>query len=207
MAGSRFGLVGVDAGLVRRLGAMAESSMQVERCQDPVRFAGDSVADQCHQRVLGVSLDVEDVWGVLEALRQWGASCPVVVFHGGGEIGGQLRAIASGVAAVVFREAAPLRILRAAEAVLDGDGVIALTTLSSFASVLPAVEDVSESLSAEERRWLAWLADGITIQALAHRTVVSERQMRRRLSALYLRMGVVNRDQAVALASRIGIID
>lgn len=181
--------------------------MRVEACADAVRFARDGNADLRHRRVVGLAVDGEEVWALLEALWPWRSSCPIILFHGGGDPQEQVRALAAGAAAVVFSEADAGRILRAALAVLDGDIVM---PFGAFDSLRPALQsmvgDRDEAFSAEEQMILVALAEGLTIAAVGHRVNRSERHARRLLHRLYAKMGVDNRDQAVALASRAGII-
>lgn len=79
-------------------------------------------------------------------------------------------------------------------------------TIQFFTALLPAVDAVAEDLTEDERDWLVWLAAGETMLKMAGKTNWSERQFRRRLKAMYLHLGVANRDQAVALAGRLGVV-
>ena len=55
--------------------------------------------------------------------------------------------------------------------------------------------------------WLRALAAGATVHQLAERIGYSEREMYRLLRAVYDRLGVPNRTQALVWATRQGILD
>jgi DNA-binding NarL/FixJ family response regulator len=62
-------------------------------------------------------------------------------------------------------------------------------------------------LTATEHTLLVGLVTGVPITALADRIKYSERETYRRLRALYQKLGVRNRSEAIAIASRTGIVD
>jgi DNA-binding NarL/FixJ family response regulator len=63
------------------------------------------------------------------------------------------------------------------------------------------------SLTAIEQAWLRRLAAGGTVAALARGCGYSEREMYRRLSDVYLRLGARTRTEALLLAERFGLLD
>lgn len=200
------GLVSMDAGFTRRLTYAAQPGTVIRPCDDPVRFASDSAVNQRQSRLLAVSLEQNGVWELLSELRKWTVTCPLLALYSTALPQTQPRAISGGVAAVISEEASPSRIVRVAEACLEGDAVVPKKTLDAFASFLPSHDLTVDSFSPEERQWIVGLAEGVTMQNLAATSLWSERHLRRRLAGLYLRMGVANRDQAVALAGRIGLL-
>lgn len=199
-------VVGVDDALHRRLLQAAPVGLALTAPGDPLRYAADARHDPHTLRGIIIGMNnSEEFWDLLlrfDTHRSW---CPITVVHQGDEAD-QLRALAAGVAAVMSREAAAERIIPAVIATLHGDAVISVNTMASFAALLPSHTTLDE-LNADERRWLQWLADGRTVNALADHMGCSTRQMRRRLAGLYLRLGVANRDQAVALTARLGPLD
>jgi len=62
-------------------------------------------------------------------------------------------------------------------------------------------------VSAQERAWLRQLGDGATVAGLARSDGYSEREMYRRLSSLYSRLGATNRTGALVLSERWGLLD
>jgi DNA-binding NarL/FixJ family response regulator len=61
-------------------------------------------------------------------------------------------------------------------------------------------------LSETERAWLRRLAAGGTVAGLARDCAYSEREMYRRLSDLYTRLGGRTRTEALLLAERHGLL-
>lgn len=62
------------------------------------------------------------------------------------------------------------------------------------------------TLDDEQRAWLQQLARGVTIAELSRIAGYSERSMYRLLAAMYTRLGANNRAEAVAAASRRGLV-
>ena len=63
-----------------------------------------------------------------------------------------------------------------------------------------------EGLSAEEVGWLRALAGGRTVTELAKEKAYSERHLHRRLKAVYARLGVAGRTEALLRAERAGLL-
>ena len=61
-------------------------------------------------------------------------------------------------------------------------------------------------LSARDVAWLRALADGVTVASLARASGYSQREMYRLLSALYARLGVDSRTEALLRADRAGLL-
>ena len=158
------------------------------------------------QRVLLLGLDHADAWELLEAAQHLVSNCPILVLHAADQPD-QLRALAFGVTGLLSIQSAPDRILRTLDALVDDDAVIPAATLATFTRLVPHQHPAIASLSDEERQWLQALSRGDTIPQLAAATSWSERQIRRRLAGLYLRLGVSNRDQAIALTAKHGGVD
>jgi DNA-binding NarL/FixJ family response regulator len=115
-------------------------------------------------------------------------------------------ALRSGAAAAVAWEAAPEDIVKVLAAALAGGTLIPVGVAQALAAKLPAVED-PDWITHEELRWLSILADGGTVHDLAQRVGYSERALYRLLHALYGRLGVSSRTEAILQASRRGLLD
>ncbi len=63
------------------------------------------------------------------------------------------------------------------------------------------------SLTPTEQAWMRRLAAGGTVAGLARTCGYSEREMYRRLSTVYLRLGARTRTEALLLAERFGLLD
>lgn len=116
-----------------------------------------------------------------------------------------LKFLAQGVNAVIPRHSPVVRILRAVDAVLEGDVVLSRPVIDQLSGILPTEELSEVQLLPLEQRWLGLLADGRPISRIAEETGWSERHLRRRLRSVYVRLGAENRDQAVRAAAKLGL--
>ena len=105
-----------------------------------------------------------------------------------------------------YAEAAPESIVKVLTAALAGDTLIPAGVAQAPAAKLPAVED-PDWITHEELRWLSILVDGGTVHDLAEKVDYSERALYRLFHALYGRLGVSNRTEAILQASRRGLLD
>ena len=64
----------------------------------------------------------------------------------------------------------------------------------------------SEPLSAREQAVLQLMADGLSNRAIAHRLAVAERTAKAHVTSVFNKLGVTRRAQAVAVASRLGLL-
>lgn len=99
----------------------------------------------------------------------------------------------------------PEHIVRVLDGAADGLAVVPFEMARALATehCAPAPPDWITSGTVD---CLQKLAEGLTVVALAQRSRCSERAMYRRLHSIYGRMGVNNRSEAIALASRWGLI-
>jgi DNA-binding NarL/FixJ family response regulator len=111
-------------------------------------------------------------------------------------------ALRSGAVAAAAWEAVPEAIVKVLAAALEGDSLIPAGVAQALAAKLPAFED-PDWVTHEELGWLRILAQGGTVQDLAGQAGYSERALYRLLHALYSRMGVSNRTEAILQASRL----
>ena len=74
------------------------------------------------------------------------------------------------------------------------------------AGAVPPGHPAAPSLTVVEQAWLRRLATGGTVAGLARSCGYSEREMYRRLSAVYQRLGARTRTEALLLAERIGLL-
>ncbi len=109
---------------------------------------------------------------------------------------------ATGVTGVVPRGAAPEVVLLALRAASCGLTVVPDEGTPVAAPVPAAVEQMSE----EERAWLRGLATGRTVTALAEGSAYSERELYRKLSRVYQKLGAGGRVEAMLRAERWGLL-
>jgi DNA-binding NarL/FixJ family response regulator len=115
-------------------------------------------------------------------------------------------ALRNGAVAAVAWEAVPEGIVKVLTAALESDTLIPTAVAQALAAKLPAFED-PDWITHEELAWLRTLARGSTVHDLAKNVGYSDRALYRLLHALYGRMGVSNRTEAILQASRRHLLD
>lgn len=178
----------------------------MEVCADSPGFARRSTYDLSRAHVLMAVTDEGTVLSLHHQIGVWADTCPVLYVHRDAPHRA-LAAIAHGVAGVMPYDAAPRRMLRAAAALADGDAVVSPDVLAALAQGWLAQQDGTRLIGDQQREFLMDLARGHTVQQIAARHGWSERQMRRKLADMYRTLGVANRDQAVAVAGRLGLTE
>lgn len=78
---------------------------------------------------------------------------------------------------------------------------------AAMAARMPALPDAHAWMTDDEAGWLQTLAGGATVADLAERIGYSERETFRMLGALYRKIGVRNRTEAIIWATRHGLLD
>ncbi len=153
----------------------------LERGADPPRLAlpPDAAADAPALVVLGESLP-----------RGWA-----------------VRAARSGVRAVVSRTATADAIAAAVEAAAAGRVVLPADALAEVpAGAAARAAAPLEPLSAREAQILALLAEGLVNKQIAARLGISRHTVKTHLAALFHKLGVSTRAEAVAAGARAGVI-
>lgn len=84
---------------------------------------------------------------------------------------------------------------------------VALPIMRGIAQRIPPPNEVDAIVDDTEAGWLRALAGGETVAALADRIGYSERETYRMLGALYQKIGVTNRTEAIIWATRHGLLD
>jgi DNA-binding NarL/FixJ family response regulator len=115
------------------------------------------------------------------------------------------RALRLGVTGVVAHDAAVDDIVATVEAALAGLTLLPAGVVQCLVARGGATDEVP--ISKTEIGWLRAMADGATVAKLAVAARYSERQMHRRIAALYKRIGAANRQQALLFAARCGMLD
>ncbi|MCX4857503.1 hypothetical protein [Streptomyces canus] len=110
------------------------------------------------------------------------------------------RAMRSGARSVVAREATVSALQRAVSATLDGEAVMPAKVADLLMSGRGGRVPRGSAPSAEQIAWLRQLSEGWTVARLALDTGYSERAMYRLLQALYQKVGVSTRLEAIVLA-------
>jgi DNA-binding NarL/FixJ family response regulator len=113
------------------------------------------------------------------------------------------RVFAAGASGVVACCADPREFTEMVQAAIEGKTVLPCELVRQLAGKAEG----TSALSLTERRWLKALAEGCTVCDLARRSAYSERQMHRRLGAVYARLGARGKTEALLRAERAGLLD
>lgn len=112
-------------------------------------------------------------------------------------------ALRAGVTAVITTADLPDAVLTVLRCAAQGRTVLAREVVQALCR--PAAPP-PPPLAAVERQWLHRLAAGGTVAGLARGCGYSEREMYRRLSAVYQRLGARTRTEALLMAERYGLL-
>jgi DNA-binding NarL/FixJ family response regulator len=155
------------------------------------------------RRVVFLTLETAKDWSLLEELCQARADLLVVALLVEASTAAYVRAIHAGASAVIPRAASPETLRRVFQAAVSGESILPLEVVRALT---PGREppDADEAPSPREIEWLRQLAAGATVAQLARMAGYSERAMFRLLSALYRRMEVSGRLEALILAHERG---
>ena len=115
-------------------------------------------------------------------------------------------AIEAGAVGYLLKAGDPRELNRALDAVREGasvlDPAVARRVLSLMRGRSLATDDPFTALTAREREILSLVVEGRTNADLADRLVLSEKTVRNHLSGVFEKLGVSNRVEAAALATR-----
>lgn len=114
--------------------------------------------------------------------------------------------VRAGATAVADANGEPETIAAALDAVATAQVLVPATTFQRLVAIARSHGD-DVQLAQSEIDWMRKLAAGDPVRDLAKTGSWSDRAMHRALAALYRRIGVTNRDQAVAWAARHGLLD
>jgi DNA-binding NarL/FixJ family response regulator len=114
--------------------------------------------------------------------------------------------------ALLPEDAAPAEIIAAVQAVAQGLLVVhptfAAQMFAPTGTLLDAatLEPLDEPLTTREREVLEWLGQGLSNRQIAGRLDISEHTVKFHVSAIYAKMGVRSRAEAVRVAARRGLL-
>jgi DNA-binding NarL/FixJ family response regulator len=142
-------------------------------------------------------------WGLIDACREAGDSGQIIVILP--ELQPELveRCLAVGASGVVSADITPEELITTIDNAVSGRTLLPSDVARRMAQ--KRLEE-SERLSAEEVGWLRALARGRTVTELAREKAYSERHLHRRLKAVYARLGVAGRTEALLSAERAGLL-
>lgn len=144
-----------------------------------------------------------------EALRDLGdyagSGCAVLAAQPGPTAAFEMSALSAGYHGVVDCQGPTSQIALSIQVALTGQVVLSQAVARHLADRARS-DRASADLTEAEVRWLGALARGTSVVDLATAEAYSERAMYRRLSDLYRKMDVRTRGEAIAVASRHGLI-
>lgn len=113
--------------------------------------------------------------------------------------------IEAGVDGYLLKDTPPSQILQAVEKVVEGTNVFS-EALSPVVSSAYLEKEASGNLSSVEAEVLQMVADGVSNQEIASRLRLDQKVVQMHLARSFAKLGVADRDAAIAKASDSGII-
>lgn len=169
----------------------------------PIDELADWLRDEDHLLVL--TLDEMVGRPLFDKLQRDGLAPAVVGLVEAFDARPAIDALRAGIAAVAQRADDPDRIVQVVLAACEGQAIVPRSFLYSLAARTRS--DAEVDLTHSEITWLRQLASGTTTHDLAAALGYSERAMFRVLHDLYSRLGVANRQQALIVAARSGLLE
>jgi len=181
--------------------SFATAEFLVEEPEDPVEWAA-----RPGDRALLLTVDREPSWEVLSSVCRARASLVVVALLADPSCRRYRDALALGARSAVARKAEPVHVVEVLRAAVRSEAVLPVEVVGALVAGGSGGSLASEVLD-EEAVWLQELACGVDVDELAWRHGFSRRTMYRRLGALYRRMGVSRRTEALVRATQLGLLD
>ncbi|MGB2571029.1 hypothetical protein ACPFP2_21635 [Micromonospora citrea] len=179
----------------------------LERCGFQVDRSGSADAWPTHQCMDAVVMNVhtEDDFTGVRALRDRHDSVIVALLRSS-EARDYQTALTCGARAACAWDTSPQDLAMVVTAALAGRTVLPTWIVERLVGLVQQAPP-EPTVSAEELRWLQLLARGGSVTELSIIAGYSPREVFRRLRQLYQRMGVSNRQQAIAVAGTWGLVD
>ncbi len=164
---------------------------------------GDEVVPAALEALPDIALlDIEmpggDGLGAAAALKERLPSCRVIILTTFGRAGYLKRAMESGAAGFLLKDAPASELASAIRRVVAGERVVDPGLAAA------ALSEGDNPLTERERDVLAASANGATIEDIAHKLYLSEGTVRNYLSTAIKKLGVRNRVEAARLAEEKG---
>ncbi len=121
-----------------------------------------------------------------------------------------LRALRMGTAGYLLASADPEYTCRAIKTVASGDTIVSGALTQALTARLvspPPLERSPEALTSREIEVIRWAAQGLSAKQIAMRLSMAESTVKIHLRAIYQKLGLRNRAQAVACIAASGLLD
>jgi DNA-binding NarL/FixJ family response regulator len=155
-------------------------------------------------RVVLLSLLSSSDWVLLAELRKVAQGLLTIAVLTDASTTAYVRAVMSGAAAVLPRNASVEMVRQVVDAVVAGQTLLPVEVVQALADHRNLPAEQGAAPSAREVEWLRALATGVTVANMAARFGYSERAMFRLLRDLYERMQVGSRTEALMKAQEQG---
>jgi DNA-binding NarL/FixJ family response regulator len=196
VGGSPLARKGLESSLVAAGVEVASSRDRLDGWQ-PVRD-GDGIA-----MIYGNADDSKEI----ESFVEEHPLIPLVAVVNAETVDDLLPPLRAGALSAVDESDDPSALVAALEAGGMGLSVASPRLLQSLAQRVPDGRDVASLISDEEADWLRRMGAGETVGDIAEEDGYSERALFRNLKALYQRLGVNNRTEALLWAGRHGLLE
>ncbi|WP_432973473.1 DNA-binding response regulator [Dactylosporangium sp. CA-233914] len=157
-----------------------------------------------HDGLVLLTLDTSTSWDALGRLRAATNEYPVIAMLAEESAAAGAKAVRAGARSVLPRGTSAAVLTRTVEATAGGQAVLPAEVVAALLSGVASTDRGESMLTAEQRVWLRYLADGMTVARLAEQVGYSERAMFRLLQTLYRRLGARTRIQAIVRAQEQG---
>jgi NarL family two-component system response regulator LiaR len=155
-------------------------------------------------------VEIEDLgpdWGA--GLHRLAAALPgahLVVLSGSVDASRAREALRAGVRGYLLKRVQPLMLAQALRSVAAGQQVLAPEVAEALVAGCDDERPSSDEFSQREREVLAWLARGLSNDAIADRLCISLSTVKFHLSNIFEKLGVTSRSQAVVAAFEHGLV-
>ena len=193
-------VVGEDALARAGLRALAESAGLHVAADVPPAALEDLAEEEAHAAAWDVGAR-----GAFDGLRALAAHLPVVAVLWSDEQAGE--ALAAGARVVLLRDRIEDRLLPAVNAAVAGLVALDVGLAEAVLRPRPAVAPVlAEPLTPREGEVLQLLAEGLTNRRIGERLGISEHTAKFHVNAILGKLGASSRSEAVAQATRLGLV-
>jgi len=154
---------------------------------------------QAHPDVVVMDLMMPEMDG-REATKKIKSAVPdtkILLLTTFGTSDGIAHALEAGAEGALLKSAASIDILKAVKRIAEGDQVVSDEVRELLAKAPPVPE-----LTERQRQILKSITEGLTNYAIATRLGISEDGVKRHVNAIFLKLGVESRAEAVSLAFR-----
>jgi DNA-binding NarL/FixJ family response regulator len=157
-----------------------------------------------HDGLVLLTLDTNTSWEALGRLRAATNEYPIIAMLADESAAVGAKAVRAGARSVLPRSTSAAVLTRTVEATAEGQAVLPADVVAALVAGVASADRGESVLTDEQRVWLRYLADGMTVARLAEQVGYSERAMFRLLQTLYRRLGARTRIQAIVRAQELG---